>query len=303
MTHTRAGTVIAGVDGTTAGHRGVRYAALEARRRDAALSIVHVTPAGSVSTGPSVPVDLLRDYGLELLEGALSEARTVDPDLEVDTRLVMGMTTVQGLAVASEQAGLLVLGAERRSFVGQVWTGDVVGGVAARATCPVVAVPPEWDPEVKHGRLVVGVKDSERASELIAAGLALADELGVELLVLHAWKAPSGYDDIIATRTYAEEYERDQTALLESLVDSHRTERPDVAVRIDVVHEQPAHALIRTSTSADRLIVSRPRHGRTVHHLGGVARAVLREARCPVEVYPRGVAAPQQSGRVLETQS
>jgi nucleotide-binding universal stress UspA family protein len=53
----------------------------------------------------------------------------------------------------------------------------------------------------------------------------------------------------------------------------------------DVRHEEPAHALVRASRGADRLLLARP-HRRRTHHLGRVARAVLRDACCPVEVVP-----------------
>ena len=184
------------------------------------------------------------------------------------------------------RAALLVLGAERRSFAGRIWTGDIVAGVSAHATCPVVVVPPEWEPAHEHGRVVVGVKDSESAADLVFAGLELADELGAELVVIHAWKAPSGYDDIIARRTFADEYARRQTALLEPLVQTHRAEHPAVPVRIEVVHAQPTQTLMRASAHADRLLISRPRHRGFLHHLGYVGRAILHEARCPVEVHP-----------------
>jgi nucleotide-binding universal stress UspA family protein len=295
-TNNEAPTVVVGVDETPAGQKGVRYAALEARRLGARLSIVHVTPGYTPAAGvPAAPEDLLQAYGLELLEKARKNAQAAVPNLEVDTTLIAGNTSVQGLVKSSHAAALVVLGAERRSFPGRVWTGDIVAGVAARAACPVVVVPPEWEAAHDHGRVVVGVKDSESAAALVSAGLALADELGDDLVIVHAWKAPSGYDDIISTRTYADEYGLQQTTVLEPLVQAHRAEHHDVTVRIEVVHEQPAHALARVSGNADRLLISRPRHGGNLHHLGFVARAVLHNAHCPVQIHPAGEHTAQES--------
>jgi len=174
-----------------------------------------------------------------------------------------------------------------------VWTGDIVAGVAAQAACPVVVVAPEWEPTHEHGRIVVGVKDPEHEADLVGAGMAMAGELGAELVVLHTWKAPSGYDDIIVNRTEGDEYARTQRDLLDGLVQAGRDEHPDLRVRTEVVHAQAAHALVNASADADRLLISRPRHGGVFHHLGYVARAVLNEARCPVEVHP--AAEPQTS--------
>lgn len=280
-------SVVVGVDETPAGQKGVQYAALEARRLGASLHILHVTPGYTPAAGvPAVPEDILQAYGMELLENARKHAQSVVPDLAVETTLVAGNTSVHALAESSHEAELVVLGAERRSFAGRVWTGDIVGGVAAQAACPVVVVPPEWEPTHQHGRVVVGIKDTENANDLIGAGMARAHELGTELLVLHAWRAPSGYDDIISRRTYHEDFARKVTATLDPVVQAHRSEHPDVPVRIEVLHAQPAHALVSASGEADRLLISKPRHGGTFHHLGYAARAVLSEARCPVEVLP-----------------
>lgn len=285
-------SVLVGVDGTPAGLRGVRYAALEARRRGTGLTILHVTPGYSLGAGlPAVPEDVLRSYGVELLDKACESAGTVVPGLDMETQLLAGMTTVHGLVSRSEAVALVVLGAERRSFAGRVWTGDTVAGVAARASCPVVVVPPEWEPGHEFGRVVVGVKDTERAAGLVAAGLAVAHRDGAELVILHAWKLPSGYDDIISNRVSVDEYGIKQTAALEPLVHAHRSEYPEVPVRIEVLHTQPARALTEASAGADRLLISRPGHGGTLHRLGGVGRAVLHEARCPVEVH-----APDEPG-------
>ena len=280
--------VIAGVDGTTGGKRGVRYAALEAARLGLPLSIVHVSPGETDGRASSDAVEqgTLRDYGLELLEGACALARDAVPDIDLDSRLVPGGSVVAGLTACSERAALLVLGGERRSFVGQVWTGDIVAGVAARAHSPVAVVPDEWEPGDGVGRVVVGLKDTERSGDLVGRGMALAHELGTELVVVHAWMAPSGYDDIIATRSYQTEYNAALLADIQPLVDAHRRAHPDVRVRIEVLHVQPAFALVKASAGAARLLIARPSHGRALHHLGGVGRAVLRESHCPVEVRP-----------------
>jgi hypothetical protein len=58
-------------------------------------------------------------------------------------------------------------------------------------------------------------------------------------------------------------------------------------------NEDPARALVCAARGADRLLLLRPAHGGTFHHLGRTAPAVLRDARCPVEVL-----APPPPGRL-----
>jgi len=288
VTNTHSAHLLVGVDGTPAGNSGVKFAALEAHRLGLALHIVHVTP-GYGDAQPELPIiddGTLTAYGRRLVEEACATAKALVPDLEVETRVVSG-GTVPTLAASSKEAAAIVLGAERRSFVGRVWTGDIVAGVAARATCPVLVVAPEWDPNIDHGRVVVGLRKLETARPLLEAGLALASDRKAELVVLHAWKLQSGYDDIVANRVDGEEYGRRETALIEPLLNELRGDTyRQVPVRIEVLHTQPAFALVHASTNADRLLISRPEHGGLFHHLGAVTRAVLHEARCPVEVLP-----------------
>ena len=130
------------------------------------------------------------------------------------------------------------------------------------------------------------MKSPEGADELLEAGFALADDLHDDLVVLHAWRLDGVYDDIVAGRTVAERWQHEQGELIEKAIVDLRAAFPEVQVRVYVRHEDPAHALVRASSGADRLLLLRPRAGHWTHHLGRVARAVIRDARCPVEVLP-----------------
>ena len=287
MADRTAPRVVVGIDATSASATGVRFAALEAQRLGAELDIVHATPGYSEIHGdiPIIGDNTLSSYGHELLDDAEAIARSVAPNLRLRAHLLSG-DAVSTLVSSAEGAQMLVLGGERRSLVGRIWTGDIVGGAAASSHCPVVVVGPEWEPGEEHGRIVVGLKSTNDATELLAAGLALAHECKAELVVVHAWKLQSGYDDIVANRVAADEYGRRMTTLIEPMINDLRNAHPEVAVRIEVLHAQPAYALVDASANADRLLLSRPSHANTLHHLGPVARAVLHEARCPVEVLP-----------------
>jgi nucleotide-binding universal stress UspA family protein len=52
------------------------------------------------------------------------------------------------------------------------------------------------------------------------------------------------------------------------------------------VHGQPAQVLRDASASADLVLIARRRHAFPVGHLGGTARALLRESLAPVMVLP-----------------
>ncbi len=291
--------VVVGTDGSPAALHGVRWAAREARRLGTGLLVVHATP-GYLPTGPVVPMipdGSLREYGAELLARASAVAREEVADLTVDAALVEG-GRVRGLVQVAKGAALLVLGTEHRSLAERVWTGTTVTGVAAQASCPVVVVRAEGDSGfggVEHGRIVVGWKTSAHARELLAAGFALARSRSAELVVVHAWKLAPYYDDVVADRVGRAEWRARETELIEEVLGDFRERYPDVRIRVDVVHEQPAAALVASSASADRLLLVRPVHGGLLHHLGPVARAVLRESRCPVEVLAPSTPADQDA--------
>jgi nucleotide-binding universal stress UspA family protein len=284
--------VVVGTDGSPAALHGVRWAAREARRLGTGLLVAHATP-GYLPTGPVVPMipdGSLREYGAELLQRSSAVAREEVPDLAVDGVLVEG-GRVAGLVGVAKEAALLVLGTEHRPLMERVWTGTTVTGVAARASCPVVVVRAEapdsaGDGGVEHGRIVVGWKTAAHARELLAAGFALARSRSAELVVVRAWKLAPYYDDVVSDRVGRAEWRARETELIEEVLGDFRERYPDVRIRVDVVHEQPAAALVAASASAsaDRLLLVRRVHGGALHHLGPVARAVLRESRCAVEV-------------------
>ena len=285
--NTSRARIVVGIDATPASRNGVRFAALEAQRLGAELDIVHATPAYSDVDG-DIPVqddESLATYGRQGLEAAETVARSTVPELGLTCHLVPG-GAVDVLVANADGALMLVLGAERRSLADRIWTGDIVGGAVARATCPVVVIAPEWKPTESAGRVVVGLKSMVTAPQLLAAGLAHAHDRKSELVIVHAWKLQPGYDDIVANRTDVDAYGLRATTRLEPEVNELRRDSPEVPVRIEVLHAQPAFALVNASADADRLLLARLARRGIPHHLGPVTRAVLREARCPVEVVP-----------------
>jgi nucleotide-binding universal stress UspA family protein len=283
---TSRGGIVVAVDGTEQGYAAVRYAAREARRLSLPLDVIHVFPA-SVPVGwtSRIPAELFSSYGAELLERAREIAVEAVESSDVQTHLWAG-ERVPLLAAFAEHARLLVLGSRSPHSFDRIWTGGTVTGVSSTACCPVVVVPAEPEPFAVHHRIVAGYKSPAHAGELFDAAFRLAEELASELVVLHAWRLPGVYDDIVADRVDRERWCREQAELIGNELADYREAFPDVQVRVYVRHEDPAHALVRTTRGADRLLLVRPAHGRLVHHLGRTARAVLREAHCPVEVLP-----------------
>ena len=294
------GTVVVGVDGSDRGYAGVRYAALEAARLAVPLDIVHVSP-GYLPVGPLlvIPDGSLQNFAAAVLERGAAEAAEAAPAIEVATHHLTG-PRIEHLVGFAEDAALLVLASRHLGLMDRVWTGATVAGAVSRAACPAVVVPTTYEPSVPRGRIVVGYKSPQHARELLAASFALAEELEAELEVLHAWKLPGVYDDMITSHVEEDETSARVLEQIEPLLGDFRQAYPAVKAYVRVVHRRPAGALIGASGRADRLVITKPDHGARVHHLGSTARALLRDAECPVEVVPPGHGPEDIAGFELE---
>ena len=280
--------VVVSVDGSEHGYAAVRYAVAEAACSGARLDLVHVLPGRLPAASfmmPMVPDSSFESFGAEILQRGRQVARDEAPEVEVEMHLRVG-GRIEALLAYGEGASLLVLGSRSPRSLDRLWTGGTVTSVIAASSCPVVVVPADRESEAARGRVVVGMKSPEGTDELLEAGFALADDLHDDLVVLHAWRLEGVYDDIAAGRAVAERWQHEQGELIEKAIVDLRAAFPEVQVRVYVRHEDPAHALVRASSGADRLLLLGPRAGHWTQHLGRVARAVIRDARCPVEVLP-----------------
>lgn len=279
--------VIVGVNGSAQDESAMRVGIAEARRLGVGVRLVHVVP-DYVAISPVVPLTHtdLAGLGAEIMTIAEKTLREVDPDIELETQLLHG-PRAKRLAEAAVGAPTLVVGRDDRSMLDRMLRGNTATGVAATAGCPVLSVPGGWRPTPPRGTVVVGVKSAAHAPELLGDAFALAASSGAKLVVLHAWKVPDGYDDILESRGTVEEWGHRGTTELDALLAGCRRTWPDVWVETRIVHARPAVALLEASHEADELVVVRRAHGvPAAAHLGRTARALLRSADCPVRVVP-----------------
>ncbi len=264
------------------------YAAAEALRQGCGLHVlhaVHVTP-----TGPElVLLDFaeIEQIGYATLHAAVERAADlVQGQVPLTSSLVRG-PVVSSILEATEDARLVVLQRRDLSRMMRTVTRSTSSGVAAHAHVPVVSVPTGWaesdhDAEVPPV-VTVGVDIPERSAAVLAVAAAAARARGARLHVLHTWWFPSVYDDIIMSRVendaWAEHAREEIQGVLAELGDVVAGLSIDVEAR----HAHPADALIDAGRDSALLVVGR--HDPLVpvgSHLGPVARAVLREATCPV---------------------
>jgi len=287
MSTSRTGRVLVATSGSAASKSAITFAARTAAAHGLALELVHVvTPTVSVGPYGATPDVAVRQAGREVLANGEHLARRTAPHIDVVTSLLIG-SRADAVVEKAYDADLIVVGAPPRDLMGRFWTGSTVTGVAARSTCPVAIVPAGYEGSTSH-QILVGLKSTRRAGELLGTGFALASRTDSELRVLHAWQLLSPYDNAVAERLPTPECVIDEVRAIDGMLIDLRLAYPTVPVRVDLVHGQAGYALVEASRDADVLMISRPVHGGFVHHLGATARAVIREAHCPVLVVPPG---------------
>ncbi|MFK0246024.1 universal stress protein [Amycolatopsis azurea] len=285
--------VVVGVDGSESATRAVRWAAEQARRRHAELTLVHAIDDESLSHPRPMPTredlaEMIRMRGHRLLRKARDVAREVAPEVGVTLDL-RHERPVQALKDAAENADLLVLGTEGLRPLGRVLVGSVSIALAAKAACPVALIRPHVaeDDAPHDGPVVVGV-DGTRASE---AALALAFEEAswrrTGLVALHCW------DDAFLSAVFEETHwsleradiEEGEHEVLAERLAGWKEKYPDVRVDRIVVRGRPADELLKYADRAQLLIVgSRGRGGVAGMLLGSTSQAVMSYALCPVIV-------------------
>lgn len=260
------------------------FAAEEAIRARCGLHLVHavhVSPPGP-ENALLTAVDVEK-WGREVLDLAVKRAEDmVDGAVPVTHELHRG-APVHVLVEAGRAARMVVLEHRHLSRLSRIVNRTVAGGVAARLPVPVVAVPSGWTPTDGPKVVVAGVDVPERSDEVLRTAVAEAHARGASLKVVHAWSWPA-YD--AEATSYNDERQRwsdrsraEVRAALDRLGDESVAMEADVEVHPGRVIE----AILDASEGADLLVIGR--HDPLVpvgSHIGPVARAVLREAACPV---------------------
>jgi nucleotide-binding universal stress UspA family protein len=263
----------------------LEYASTVAARERRGLHLLHVLH--HVAQGPEmVLVDIvdLEHAARTLLAAAEERARDLLPDdLPVTKELVWG-GPVSSIVDAAQDARMVVLQRRPLSRVLRVVTRSTSSGVAAHTHVPVVSVPAAWTPSRdREPTVAVGVDVPERAGNVLRAAVDEARARGARLRVLHTWSYPGAYDDIIVSRVEHEQWTERAVKDIREAIAALGEDAAGLAVEIEARHAFPGDALIQAARRADLLVIGR--HDPLVpagSHLGPVARAVLREAACPV---------------------
>lgn len=255
--------IVVGVDGRPATLRAVAWAAREADRRSLPVLLVAVVPGGVAD-----PAAGSRRAHLDLSSArraALATAAVV-----TSTEVTSGDPATE-LARRSRTARLLVLGSDGG--------GAVARAVVADAVCPVVVVPARWDTERHPGEVVVAV-DPTSPEETHHGTVALAADVAGE------WRRPL----LVAVVLPGAHTAPDVGAARRAFEAATAEAGPGVTVHQVLGHGDPAEELRGlVGPSTGLFVLGAPSADPAA---GGVGRAVVDGARCPVALVPAAATVP-----------
>jgi nucleotide-binding universal stress UspA family protein len=278
-------TVIVATDGTESASVAVKWAALEARRRQAGLRIVYAYDSDWLETRFDIGAEYL-DVAESLARAVVADARdrahAVVPDLRIETDTLPGHTIPRLLEVA-EGADLLVLGSRGRGGFAGMLLGSVSQRLATHAPCPVAVV---RDGAFTDGPVVAGVDDSPSAEQVLPTAFAAAAERDTTLIVIRsylpmipAWLTPLPGE---APNPPEDPTERER---LEKQLAPWRQRYPQVRVETVLTYDGAAAALVGATKHAALTVVGSHGHGTVAAALlGSTVLQLLHHADCPVMV-------------------
>ncbi|KIH99859.1 universal stress protein UspA [Streptomonospora alba] len=303
--------MVVGVDGSAASRTALEWAARAAADRALPLTVLHALsmPVVAAPFGHAVrmtPTPETADHAARLLESAVAHVSRSRPGLEVRTE-VSSLGPAHSLLAAARRAAMVVVGSRGLGGVASAFPGSVSVRVSAHAPCPVAVIPEprteaggeqEGDRR-ERGRVVVGLDGSADSEAALRFALDEASRTGAELVAVHAWLMSAPIDaSALTDPSYVAEHrfaaDRADTYVRTMVETARSADTADVPVRVAVVEDHPAHALLSEGAQADLIVVgSRGRGGFAGLLLGSVSQTVLHHAPAPVVVTrPR----PQEEG-------
>jgi nucleotide-binding universal stress UspA family protein len=240
--------VVVGVDGSSGSSAAVRWAAIEARLREAELRVLTAfqrRDAGAQAAG--------------LVHDAVARARAAAPGVQVRGVALPGYAAPV-LLHAEEDAALLVVGSHRGGGMPGLPHGSVCSQVATHARGSVVVV--RGESTVDDGPVVVGVADDEAAHTVIDRAFEEASLRGAPVVAVTVGTS-AGTDDDLAP---------------------WRKRFPRVVAEREVLAGRPDRVLEQRCRQAQLVVVGPRRHGFEGVLLGPVGTRLLQRADCPVLV-------------------
>lgn len=290
-TRAAAEAVLVGVDGSDNAARAAAWAAAEAERRDAVLTLVHAlhlpTPTSAV-LGPMDYAEQRRAEGRELLDEQASALRAEHPGLSIAAEL-SDFDPAHTLVKLGESATLLVTGSRGRGGFTGMLVGSVSRKMAAHSPCPLVVVRGEPAGSAEN-RIVLGI-GRKHSPPAVRYAFEAARRQGATLQVVRAYFPHMVYTGVAGLVTMYEGHpESDQLEAekeAQAAIGPWIAEFSDVAVDVTGIEGNAVPTLIDAARDARLLVVATHRHrGLLSVGAGYAVDGVLAHSPVPVAVIP-----------------
>jgi len=274
--------VLVGVDGSPSANDAVRWAAKEAERTGAPLSIVYATSLDMVRVPTDIPQarpyhQAVLEIGQQYLATAAAEAESVAPKVDVAVALSRS-TAAPTLIGLSSSARLVVVGSRGLGGFTGLLVGSTAVQLAAHGHCPLVVVRGDEPPTAAP--VVVGADGSRESDAAVDFAFQAAELRGVPLVIVQACPA-----QILGSPWQETAVGSDWLRVADERIAAQRDRYPDVEVRSRIVQTSPASALLHEAAGAQLVVVgSRGRGGFRGLLLGSTSQALIHHSPCPVAV-------------------
>jgi nucleotide-binding universal stress UspA family protein len=288
--------IVAGFDDSPSGFDAVALGRQLATAIGARLIVAHVY-LDAISAIDIVPPPELVAERREAAMACAQRARFVLEGFDRWTPIAYAAEpAARGLHEVAEHAGaeMIVVGSTHRHGLGQVVPGSTGERLLHGSSRPIVIAPAGWRADVIR-TVGAGFDGSPESHAALAAAATLATGCGASLRALRVFDAPSPANPVYAVtgHGYGEimhELRADRRARLELAL-----EHLPVAVEADaeLLEGRPVEVLAAESERLDVLVIGSRGYGAMRATLvGSVAHELVRSARCPLMLVPRGVAHP-----------
>lgn len=291
--------VVAGVDGSASSMAAALWAAAEAQRRGAELSLVHAYSVPLIPSGPGVPPPDVRPATAEAATAILDETRNAItkayPGLTVITR-ASEESPVTALQAASRHAALTVVGSHGRHQLTETLLGSVAARVTGHAHSPVVVI--RTDPDGRQqgggeGPVVVGLDGSAESDDALEFALQAAASRRTSLIAIRIWDNTSldGFQGSYPVTVDRDQIDLEEQQLLADQLRNKTDKFPEVPVHQKVLSGRAATTLLSYCEDAGPIgrpcllvVGSRGRGGLAGMVLGSTSHALIARATCGVAV-------------------
>jgi nucleotide-binding universal stress UspA family protein len=281
------GKIVIGWDGSDRGRDALDLGLRLAAATGAKLLVANVYLYAPLAT--AVPPGEFESRLIADAEAALASARAAVGTADAEFLTLAGSSPAQTLHefAEREEANLILVGSSHRSALGRVAAGTAANALFHGAPC-AVGVAPRGHRVTSAPITTIGVgyDGSPEAAEAVAAGRRLGRALGAAVRLIDV------VDDVTLRYTgYG--YDGNLDAVRDVVrQELSEVEASDPSLTGEIREGDPADELIAASAGLGLLVLGSRGYGpiRSVL-LGGVTTRVLRKARCPVIVIPRGVSA------------